>query len=43
LTDVYKVDEVRMQMQGFKTDTFLEYSYANKVALLPNETKEEEN
>ena len=41
LTDVYKVDEVRMQMQGFRTDTLLEYSYTNKLALLPNEKKED--
>jgi len=42
LTDVYKVDTVRMQMQGFKPDTLLEYSYSNKVALLPNEKQEKE-
>jgi chromosome segregation ATPase len=42
LTDVYKVDQVRMQMQGFKPDTFLEYSYANKVALLPEEKSQGE-
>ena len=40
LTDVYKVDAVRMQMQGFKPEIFLEYSYDKKVALLPNEKEE---
>ena len=43
LTDVYKVDQVRMDMQGFKTGTFLEFSYSDKVALLPNEKQPEEN
>ena len=43
LTDVYKVDQVRMQMQGFKPETFLEYSYDKKVALLPHEKEKEEN
>lgn len=42
LTDVYKVDAVRMQMQGFKPETFLEYSYDKKVALLPGQKQEEE-
>jgi hypothetical protein len=41
LTDVYKVDEVRMQMQGFKTDILLDYSYTNKLALLPNSDSNE--
>jgi len=43
LTDVYKVDAVRMQMQGFTTDILLDYSYDKKVALLPHEKQKEEN
>lgn len=41
LTDVYKVDQVRMEMQGFKTDILLDYSYTNKLALLPNSDSNE--
>ena len=41
LTDVYKVDEVRMKMQGFSSETLLDFSYTNKLALLPNEKKED--
>ena len=40
LTDVYKVDAARMQLQGFKNEPVEEFSYSNKVALL--EKKEEE-
>lgn len=40
LTDVYKVDAARMQLQGFKNEPIEEFSYSNKVALL--EKKEEE-
>jgi len=35
LADTYKVDAARMQLQGFNTDIFSDYSYTNKVALLP--------
>jgi hypothetical protein len=41
LTDVYKVDVVRMNMQGFNADTLPDYSYTNKVALLSNQKKED--
>lgn len=40
LTDVYKVDAARMQLQGFSNDPVEEFSYSNKVALL--EKKEED-
>lgn len=40
LTDVYKVDAARMQLQGFKNESVEEFSYSNKVALL--EKKEED-
>ena len=41
LTDVYKVDIVRMDMQGFDAETLPDYSYTNKVALLSNQKKED--
>ncbi len=40
LADVYKVDVVKMKMQGFDSNPVEDFSYANKVALLEN--KEEE-
>jgi hypothetical protein len=40
LTDVYKVDVARMNLQGFSSEPIEEFSYSNKVALL--EKKEEE-
>jgi hypothetical protein len=42
LADVYKVDHVRMGLQGFNPDVLPDYSYANKVALLSDNTKPEE-
>lgn len=43
LTDVYKVDQVRMDYQGFKSESNPLYSYSNKLALLssPEQPKEE--
>ena len=41
LTDVYKVDHARMKLQGFKPEVFDNYSYTNKVALLPKQEKED--
>jgi len=41
LADVYKVDHVRMDMQGFKPEVLDHFSYTNKVALLPKQQKED--
>ena len=40
LTGVYKVDVVKMKIQGFDSNPIEDFSYSNKVALLAN--KEEE-
>lgn len=43
LTEVYKVDKVRMDMQGFNTDILLDYSYTDKLALLPHSADSDSN
>jgi hypothetical protein len=42
LVDVYKVDVVRMRMQGFSENPIEDFSFTEKVALLGKDTKEEE-
>jgi len=42
LVDNYKVDEKRMELQGFSNEIFDTLGYSNKVALLANEKTEEE-
>lgn len=41
LLDVYKVDIVRMNLQGFDSESVDDYSYTEKLALLPNDKKED--
>jgi hypothetical protein len=36
LTEVYKVDKIKMKVQGFDSNPVEQFSYANKVALLEN-------
>lgn len=41
LVDVYKVDQKRMNLQGFKQEYVDDFSYTNKLALLQSNKKEE--
>lgn len=41
LTEVYKVDKVRMDLQGFKSESNPLFSYTNKLALLSNQNSEQ--
>ena len=41
LADVYKVDVVRMKMQGFSENPIEEFTFTEKLALLPKQEEEE--
>lgn len=43
LVDNYKVDEKRMELQGFNTSIFEEYSQTEKVALISSSSEEKNN
>jgi hypothetical protein len=42
LVDTYRVDEKRMELQGFTTSIFEEYAQSEKLALLPSKSEEKQ-